>query len=239
MDQKTPIITLDMNQVSANLARLDVLIKNAPEKFLGIAFDLNVTGGVWRLQKYKPGSIFKKTSDILILASKRDQPHTRLVFGLSYKRDAVKTTKNSNLDDGVLTSFYLETSQKGTLQFAFSENVISVYERGRKDVINVVWEDKTFELKKILNKAEKTPIKLLDEEFNSDFSSNLLPSSTKSQQVGTPQTANMLQTDIFAFNEDISQIYLALGIGLTLIIIISAIIFFLRYRPIRLRRIKK
>lgn len=240
MHHKTPIVSLDVIQISSNLAKLDVAMKNIPDRFLGIAFDLNITGGAWSLQKYKSGPIFKKPSDILVLASKRDAPQSRLVFGLSYKRDAIKNKKNSKLDDGVLASFYLEVPMKGTLQFSFSENIISVYEKGRKNFAHVLWEDKSIEIKKFISRSAKdaakfnSPPQKISGKIGQDddlvHSSDVFLMSGASQQSTTETSYETMQANIFGAVEDFSQLYLMLGIGLVLLVIFGAVLFFIKSR---------
>lgn len=241
MHHKTPIVSLDVIQISSNLARLDVVMKNIPDQFLGIAFDLNIRGGTWNLQKYKLGPIFKKTSDILVLASKRDAPQPRLVFGLSYKRDAIKNKKNSVIgSDGVLASFYLEAPEKGTLQFSFSENVMSVYEKGRKNIAYVLWEDKSIEIKKFIAGSAKDTAKFNDfpqkvsvkigQDVDLVDSSNTFLMPGASQQSTTKASYETMQADIFGAVEDFSQLYLMLGIGLAFLAIFGTVLFFIKSR---------
>ncbi len=145
--EKSTTISLETIQLPNNIVRADVYIKNAPVHFLGLAFELNIEGQTWGLQKYELGPVLKKPSELLVLATKRAEPKSRIVFGLSYKGKTLINKEKTTPDDGKMISFYLQIPATNRLKFTFSQNIISVYEKGRKDLQNVIWINKEIDLK--------------------------------------------------------------------------------------------
>lgn len=124
--------------------RFDLIGKNLPGNFLGMAADLKFTnnGGDVKYEKMEWGSAFMGfvTENVPVKMVKNawqpGQNEGKIIFGISLKADNLK-----NLHDGVIGSFYFSgKSVAADLQFAgFQHVVLSVYENGRVDLTDVKW----------------------------------------------------------------------------------------------------
>ena len=133
--------------------RFDLVGKNLPENFLGMAADLKFNaGGVGvKYDKMEWGNAFAGfTPDNLPVKMVKYEKETaqgegKIIFGISLKADDLK-----NLHDGVIGSFYFSGTAEALrdLQFSgFQHAVISVYENGRVDLSDVKWLETAQQIK--------------------------------------------------------------------------------------------
>ena len=247
MDNPTTI-SLETIQLPNNIVRTDVYVKNAPAHFLGLAFELNIEGQIWGLQKYELGSVFKKPSELLVLATKRDEPKPRIVFGLSYKGKTLINKEKTTPDDGKMISFYLQTPTANPLKFTFSENVISVYEKGRKDLQSAIWTNKDVYLKPFakqslkqkeaiiaqkIPQSEKKPAEKAINQPDQSLKPSLLGESflPMEKSVEPMTVAETYQANTFKPDQSLTHIYLVLGtvfVLFVLTLIVTAFVFVFR-----------
>ncbi len=148
--------------------RVDLIGENIPKKFLGIAFDLefkNTSGefyNAWNFVRFELGSDFKNQENILSLASFKQNP-ARLVFGLSFKQGT-----SIDFQNGKLASFYVSnlmgTNLDQDLLLHFERTVMSIFDKGRKDVAGVKWKDSQIDFAKIQIAEVKTVSENLTED---------------------------------------------------------------------------
>lgn len=123
--------------------RFDLIGKNLPENFLGLASDLKFAGGAGdiKYEKMEWGNAFAgfATEDLPVkmvkYAWETGRDEGRIIFGISLKAGDLKILK-----DGVIGSFYFSGKASSNIQFAgFQYEVLSAYENGRVDVTGVKW----------------------------------------------------------------------------------------------------
>ncbi len=140
--------------------RVDLIGENLPKKFLGMAFDLELKNSsgefynAWNFVRFELGSDFKNPENILSLASFKQNP-AHLVFGLSFKQGT-----SIDFQNGKLASFYLSnlmgTNLDQDLLLHFERTVMSIFDKGRKDVAGVKWKDSKINFAKIKVAEVKT-----------------------------------------------------------------------------------
>lgn len=125
--------------------RFDLMGKNLPENFLGMASDLKFAdgGGDIKYEKMEWGNAFTgfAPENLPVKMVKNDweagKNEGTIIFGISLKADNLK-----NLHDGVIGSFYFSGKGNADLQFTgFQHEILSTYENGRVDLTDVKWLD--------------------------------------------------------------------------------------------------
>lgn len=120
--------------------KIEMVGENLPKNFLGMATDLKVLNadGVgltdFTLEKAELGEAFKAQPEQFqpIFLYKSDQVAGEIVLGLSLKANNLAEVK-----DGVLLNLYL----KNNVNLTFEKPILSIYEGGRRDLIDTVWEN--------------------------------------------------------------------------------------------------
>lgn len=152
---------LDTQSVSF---RLDVMGKDLPRNFLGVAFEISIKDSTnflkdWSYQKFELNGDLNNPEKILSLATFKTNP-ARVVFGLTFKQGSAITFKN-----GKIVSFYLslpKSELNQNLLFHFDRKVLSVFDGERKDLSAVSWQDGQFDFLSLSNAQAVQPQKGAD-----------------------------------------------------------------------------
>jgi hypothetical protein len=163
-----PNIFIQTGYAGPGLLRLNIVADNVPENFLGIAFHLKIKGMEWKLEKFGAGGLLKNTDALVLAAEKLFQDGTKeIVFGESLKNGQKLLGGGSG---GELATIFLSTGNaKGDLQFEFTDEHFSVYEAGRRDLKEVVWQDSGYREAEDLQtaNAQAANLQLADFQANS------------------------------------------------------------------------
>ncbi len=124
------------------LIKINVRAENVPNNLFGVSFYLRIEGGEWKLKGFESGNVFEG-ADPMVLVKEKDGDF--VVAGMSLRlMDEVRTT------DGLILSFFIEPEVNGDFNMVFENGVASVFDGGRKDLDNVVWEGGEFGVTGIL-----------------------------------------------------------------------------------------
>ncbi len=119
---------------------INILASDVPENFLGMAFHFHLDAKNWSCQKAEVGSIFdSQKNSMMVLSTMRESPQKELVVGLSLKR----FLKKEDFSDGVAVSFYCMIDVPKNVSYQFNNAVLSIYDNGRRDMTDVLFEDGT------------------------------------------------------------------------------------------------
>ena len=144
MDNLFKILAVEEGGVRSDdgLIKIDVRAENVPKDLFGVSFYLRIEGGGWKLKRFESGNVFEG-ADPMVLVKEKDGDF--IVAGMSLRlMDEVRVT------DGVLLSFFVEPKENGNYVTSFENGVASVFDGGRKDLDNVVWEGGKFGVTGIL-----------------------------------------------------------------------------------------
>ncbi|GEM_PF-3983783 len=126
-----PQFSFKLENIADDLYRLDVVCEHLPKNFLGTAFDI-VMNKDFKYENFQPGTVFESPKNTIALAVQKDQ---HIIFGISLKRGfAVKNSK------GVVASFHVHLPAQGKLELGFTNGILSIFDRQRKDLASIVWE---------------------------------------------------------------------------------------------------
>ncbi|MBU0668245.1 hypothetical protein KJ951_00715 [Patescibacteria group bacterium] len=123
-------IWLETMVLSPEAVRVDVKMADAPADLFGVSFHLVGSGAGWNMESYNLGDVFDGNMPLFLVSSKENE----IVAGIVLKRGDV-----ADIRDGTLMSFLVYPQQEGRLEFAFSNQVLSVFRNGRVDLNNVEW----------------------------------------------------------------------------------------------------
>ncbi len=181
--------------------RIDVYAHALPSKFLGAAFNLDLNAQNWDYQKYELAPLLGPDKNLLSLVAKKENPE-KIIFGVSLKRGSSLKTF-----DGKLVSFFVKLSesdfaafsqsQETPLRLNFRQGVLSVYEKGRKDLAEAGWENGSSAL--VYNAAIS--------DASSSVSSTLLSSAqveSPGQDLSSYTAGTDMQNDVLAQSENVS-----------------------------------
>ncbi len=129
-------IILQKNGAGKEGLQFDLLIKNVPENFLGLAADINFEGDLAAadFRGMEWGEVFQSLSD-------KDKPielikvlpeQQKVVLGITFK-----ATGLPRLQDGKMATLVFE--KDGIIPKSFENRVLSVFENGRRDLSDTVW----------------------------------------------------------------------------------------------------
>jgi hypothetical protein len=132
MSSTQPIIWLNAIPASSGEIQIDVHAQNVPLNLFGASFHLEGKGVGFDLFDYKAGNVF--AVDPLMLVKQKDVNGHCIVVGTSLKREDLLQAK-----DGVLMSLVIRPDEQGKLNFVFDNAVLSKFENGRQDILDVEW----------------------------------------------------------------------------------------------------
>jgi len=123
-------VSLNAVLVSDGVVRVDVLADKLPVDFLGLSFHLDVDGGSFVYDKVDVAQNIMDFSPLFLAK----QNGNSVFFGITLKRDV-----EFNFNGGKIVSFYLKGDDISSLSFDFGNPVLSVFQNGRVDVFDVVF----------------------------------------------------------------------------------------------------
>lgn len=114
-------------------ARVDVLVRELPDHFLGTAFDVKVPEG-WHFDHHELCGVFSpEEQNIFHMASPRTDDGG-VIFGLTAAGGGY-----GDPADGCLVRFYFALDNPSPGEISFDHTALSVYRNGRLDVSDVRW----------------------------------------------------------------------------------------------------
>lgn len=219
-----PQISLSFKPLDAKHLAIDVYGKGLPDHFTGLAFDLFLDGPEWTLQEGQFGSIITKPDDFLHLEVQklhRVSPELhKIVFGLTVKQG----TNVSQLVDGHLFRFILETQAEKPFKAYFRQGVLSVFD-GTRQNIPAFWQNQTFgqisqqisQTENVQKTAQKNSSSAEEEAQaqDEDFSEENTQETT--QEAYPEITADVLGPSHMQSSDQLFGLYMSLGFGFLLL----------------------
>ncbi len=257
---QNPVVLILVSPAENKLFKVDVLVQNMPKNFLGISFDLLISGKNFQINKYEAGDIFENPKNVLVLAAKKtsnDILSDRLVFGLSLNSDGIAA--HYDLEDGIIATFYLDVPSiiNNQLKLNFANPVLSVYENGRKDLQNVVWKNDTVNFENSTSSSQERILKNvsiekslrggnisqvlidqnaqnLDEMQENDGTTQFIVANDEnsSQELQSIEIKD-LSTNVFGFTDPLTAVYITLAISLVLLLTIGISLSFWKKKPVK------
>lgn len=171
--------------------RLDVMGKDLPKNFLGVAFEISIKDSTnflkdWSYQKFELNGDLNNPEKTLSLATFKTNP-ARVVFGLTFKQGSAITFQN-----GKIVSFYLNLPKaelNQNLFFHFDRKVLSVFDGGRKDLSAVSWQDGQFDFSSLLNAQAVQPQKGADAKSGATLAGDAPAAPVAADPVAVPVVA--------------------------------------------------
>jgi hypothetical protein len=144
----TAEIKLDLQRVSDDIFKVDVIINHVPTAFLGLSCHMSISGGVWSLKQQELAVGLEKLL-FLVTEKKVSEKQGELVIGLS-QRGAEMLPVSS----GKVMSFYLQIPKTDNMLFQFKELGLYEYKNGVKVSVPVNFRDLSVNLREIPLQAQ-------------------------------------------------------------------------------------
>ncbi|MBD3327675.1 hypothetical protein GF340_00030 [Candidatus Peregrinibacteria bacterium] len=210
------------------LIELSVLGENLPDNLLGVSYYLTFDDPNIKLLNYEKGEIFGNENPFILLKQvSGPDGSVKIVTGISMPVESV-----SKLGDGEVVTYVLVPGERDQVNVGFEKGVLSVYDDGREDVENVVFN------------GNVVKVKALDQEQISDLIEEGLEFNVVDGQAYFLGLESELgvhdeseRVGMTGFDPSLVHLYLFLGSFVIAVVGGGFLYYFLRKRYIRNKRL--